>query len=315
MSCSTCKKDKSCCPKVITRIGPRGPKGDNGRDGSPIFTVKDNVTTVTNVREIRFTDENAVVTDLGAGVVQVNFTPAETVWNDVLNIPWYSGAGVNSFKPQYTIDRNKITFRGQLYIPLESGGVGIDVTTGNSYLSVASAILREARVSIITNANTNNGTPQGRFMTNSVVAAKNLPNEAIPVARDIIFKDVPAFRRHAFGGHLTLYRSFVTLIICSDTTVLVNSANSGAGCVAILSPFNEEYDGSGSVPLGNDPQALGISRATNAVLPNDYVGATDDAPFTIGSLGGPNPFTVNAHHIQSLGGFILNLEGLSGYLN
>lgn len=320
MGCSSCGKAKCCCQtvKIINKFSPRPRQGQAGKNGATIpatITVKDNTTTVNNVNELRFTDANVAVSSPGSGIAEINFNPPATSWTDVLNIPWYVGAGVNSFKPQYTIVGNRIYLRGQLYIPLLSGGVSQNVTTGNSYLSIASAVTDDSRLSIITNANTNNGTPQGRFMTNNVLTAKNFATGAIPTSRDITFTDVPCFRRHAFGGHLTLYRSLVTMVICSSNTVLQNSPNIGSGCIAIFSPFQSEYDGSGSVPLGNDPQALGISRATNAVFANDYVGATDDAPFTIGSLVATNPFTVNAHHIQSLGGFIINLEGLAGFLN
>lgn len=314
MSCNRCNKTKCCCPeKVISKAGFRGPAGKTGRSGTPIFTVSDNDTSVTNVREIRFTDANAQVTDLGAGVVQVNFIPAATVWNDVINIPWYI-TGSESFKPQYTIEGNRITFRGLLYIPLTAGG-SIDVSNANSYLAQPSAALDESRLSIITNANNNNGTPQGRFMTTDIVASKNLPPVAIPQSRDIVFNNIFAFRRYTGLGHVPLYRSVVSLRIGSTATVFKNGAtNIGSGCIMVFSPFNEEYDGSGNSPLGNDPQALIISRAAVGATANDYVGATDDNPFTIGA-GGANPFNVNAHNISSLGGFIINLEGLSGYLN
>jgi hypothetical protein len=315
MNCK-CNKTPCCCKtKVVSKTGPRGPRGPAGRDGNPIFTVSDNITSVTNVREIRFTDANAQVTDLGAGVVEVNFVPPATVWTDIQNIPWYVGGGVSSFKPQYTIEGNKITFRGLLYIPLVSGGISRDVTAENSYLNFGSAITDDSRLSIITNANTNNGTPQGRFMTVDIVTAKNLPPAAIPQARDIVFNNVPAYRRYTGLGFVPVYRSIVTMRIGSTATVFKNGVtNIGSGCIMVFSPFNDEYDGSGNTPLGNDPLALSISRVVNAATANDYVGATDDNPFTVGA-GGANPFAVNAHNVNSLGGFIINLEGLSGYLN
>lgn len=316
MSCK-CNKNPCCCPvKVITKTGMRGPAGPAGKDGTPIFTVSDNDTSVTNVREIRFTDDNAVVTDLGAGVVEVNFIPAATTWNDILNIPWYSGSGVNSFKPQYTIEGNKITFRGLLYIPLTpNGGIATDVTAANTYLTLLGAAITEARLSIITNANNNNGTPQGRFMTTDIVNNKNLPPIAIPQVRDITFDNVFAYRRYTASGHVTIYRSIVSLRIGSAVTAYKNgSTNIGSGCIMVFSPFNDEYDGSGNAPLGNDPLALFISKATGTVASNDYVSAVDDNPWAV-AAGGTNPFTVNAHNISGLGGFIINLEGLSGYLN
>lgn len=313
----TCHKTPCCCnTSVITKRAFKGDKGDTGRAGTPIFTVKDNVTTVTNVREMRFTDSNAVVTNLGGGVVQINFTPQATVWNDILNIPWYSGVGVNSFKPQYSIDGNRISFRGLLYIPLTPSGAGsgLDVTAANSYLNQTGSGITESRLSIITNANNNNGTRQGRFMTSDVVTSKNLPSPAIPQGRDITFSNVFAYRRYTALGHVTIYRSMVTLIIGSTATAWANTTNTGSGCVMVFSPFQDEYDGSGNAPLGNDPLALLISNATNAVASNDYVGMTDNNPFTV-SAGANNPFTTNAHTITSLGGYIINLEGLSGYIN
>jgi hypothetical protein len=311
-----CNKTPCCCKtKVVSKTGPRGPKGPPGRDGNPIFTVADNTLSVTNVREIRFTDANAQVTDLGAGVVEVNFVPPATVWTDIQNIPWYTGGGVSAFKPQYTIEGNKITFRGLLYIPLVSGGISRDVTAENSYLNFASASTDDTRLLVITNANTNNGTPQGRFMTADIVTAKNLPPAAIPQARDIVFSNVQAYRRYTGLGFVSLYRSVVTMRIGSIATVFKNGVtNIGSGCIMVFSPFNDEYDGSGNVPLGNDTLALSISRVVSAAAANDYVVATDDNPLTI-AAGGNNPFTVNAHNINSLGGFIINLEGLSGYLN
>ena len=324
MSCTKCGKNKCCCRKeIITKTGPRGKNGRPGKDGAPgepgpagpsNFIVGDGTTTVNNVTSIQFTDPNATVTSGGTGIANVSLTPPVTVWNDIQNLDWYSGGGVSSFRPQYTIEGNRISFRGLLYIPLLNGGVGVDVTTGSSYLGVASAVLNESRVSIITNANNNNGTPQGRFMTVGV-GAKNFPPGAIPVNRDIVFNNVIASRRFTGGGYVANYRSLVNIRIGANNTVYNNSGNSGSGCIMIFSPYNEEYDGAGTPPLGNDPLAFGISRATVSTAAVDYVSATDDSPFTVPAAGGNNPFSVNAHNITSLGGFVINLENLSGFLN
>jgi hypothetical protein len=248
-----------------------------------------------------------------------------TVWNDILNLKnMVSNPVTDLFKPQYTITGNKIDFRGQLYIPLDLGGVPQDVTQGNSYLYLASAVTDETRMSVISNANINNGTPQGRFCTPNVVAEANLPLIATPLQGDIVFNDVPAYRRYAtgLGGILTINRTFLNIRVCGVNTVLNNSGNLGVGCIAIFSPFSYEYDGSGSAPSGNDPQGLVISRASAGLSVTDYVGATDNSPFTVASGTSPlngvvnvSPFDVNAHNIVSLGGFIINLNGLNGYLN
>lgn len=316
MPCKRCHRSPCCCStKVISKTGFRGPEGKLGKPGTPTFTVKDNTHTVANVREIRFTDTDAIVTDLGSGIAQVNFTPPATVWNDILNIPWYV-SGSESFKPQYTIEGNRIIFRGLLYVPLTQGSGQINISNSNSYLAVPTAVIDETRLSIITNANTNNGTPQGRFMTADIVSAKNLPSAAIPVGRDITFNNVQAFRRYDASGHVTVYRSVVTLKIGSSMTVFKNgSTNIGSGCIMVFTPFNDEYDGAGNPPLGNDPLALIISRATGGTTAVDYISATDNNPFAIPSAGVNSPFDVNAHNISSLGGFIINLEGLFGYLN
>ena len=91
-------------------------------------------------------------------------TPPATVWNDVLNLKnMVSNPVTDLFKPQYTIVGNKIEFRGLLYIPLDLGGISQDVTFGNSYLDKASAVIDDTRLSIMGNANFNNGQRQGRF--------------------------------------------------------------------------------------------------------------------------------------------------------
>lgn len=313
--CKSCGVTKCTCLKIITKTGTDGKKGRPGRDGRDAFiTVKDGSTgNVANVTEVRFTDTNAVVTSPGAGIAVVNFVPTATVWNDVQNLSWYTSNGATAvFRPQYTINGNKITFRGLLYIPLN----GVQIIANNSYLNQASAAIDETKLSVITNANTNNGSPQGRFMTTDIVTLKNLPAGAIPVGRDIAFDDVPAYRRYTDGVRVTIYRSFISIKIGSTMTVFKNGVtNIGSGCIMAFSPFNAQYDGSGTPPLGNDPLALLISNVTSGHTASNYVAATDDDPFTIPSAAATNPFDCNAHKIQSLGGFIINLEGLSGYLN
>ena len=252
-------------------------------------------------------------------------TPPATVWNDVLNLKnMVSNPVTDLFKPQYTITGNKIDFRGLLYIPLDLGAVPQDVTNSNSYLYLASAVTDETRMSVISNANINNGTPQGRFCTPNVVTDANLPLLATPQQGDIIFNDVPAYRRYAtgLGGILTINRTFLTIRVCGVNTILNNSGNLAVGSIAIFSPFSYEYDGSGSAPSGNDPQGLVISRASAGLSVTDYVGATDNSPFTVPNGISPlngvvnvSPFDVNAHNIVSLGGFIVNLNGLNGFLN
>lgn len=324
MACKRCHQPKCCCKeKVITKYGKNGRPGRRGKPGPGgtgfALTVRDQQgvpTIVNNVTEIQFTDPNAFVTNLGGGVVSVSLVPPATVWNDIMNLDWYNNLTTGTFRPQYTIEGNRISFRGLLFIPLDNAGNVIEVANGNSYLLWNSAVLHEPSVSIITNANTNNGTPQGRFMTSNVTTKKNFPAEAIPVARDVIFNAVPCARRFTGGGKVANYRSFVDIRIGAANTVYRNGAsNFGTGCIMVFSPFNSEYDGAGTPPLGNDPLALGISRATNAVPAVDFINATDDNPFAIPSAGANNPFSVNAHHMPSLGGFVINLEGLSGYLN
>lgn len=169
--CKSCGVTKCTCIKIITKTGTTGSKGRPGRDGRDAFiSVKDGSTgNVANVKELRFTDPNAIVTSPSSGVAQVNFTPAATVWNDIQNLSWYTANPATAdFSPQYTIDRNKISFRGKLYIPLD----GVQIVANNSYLSVASAVIDETKLSVISNANTNNGTPQGRFMTTDITTLK-----------------------------------------------------------------------------------------------------------------------------------------------
>jgi hypothetical protein len=304
--------------------GPSGPQGEQGPQGPPgpasAVTVKDGQgNEVTNSTEIRFTDVNALVTDLGSGVAEVNFVPPATVWNNVENLAYY-GSGAASFRPQYTIEGNKITFRGLLYVPLGNGGVPITINNGNSYKGIPSVTLDETNLTIVNNANTALGVRQGRFFTPNITTSPNLPLNATPINRDITFSNVPAFRRYAAGSdssfRVAIYRTIVTLIIGSDATVWADaSSNIGTGCILMLSPYQDEYDGGGASPLGNDPAAFLISRATSGVLGTDYVDATDDNPFTIPATDQNNPISVDAHNVNNLGGFIINLEGLSGYLN
>lgn len=317
MGCVKCGHSKCQCTKVISKQGFSGKNGKTGKTGPAgppgpsNFVVKDGgAGVVNNVTEIRFTDANADVTSPATGVAEVNFTPAATVWNDIQNLSWYV-TGSENIRPQYTIIGNQIFFRGLLFIPI----AGVDIANGNSYLFSATAVTDDTRLSEISNAQTNNGTPQGRFMTTSVTTLKNFPTGAIPAARDIVFTNIPCNRRYTGGGFVTNYRSFVTIRIGSTSTPFVNSGNPGSGCIMVFSPFNEEYDGAGTPPLGNDPLALGISRANFDGTALNYISAVDDSPFAIAAATGTNAFNVNAHNISSLGGFIINLENLFGFLN
>lgn len=249
-----------------------------------------------------------------------------TVWNDVLNLEnMVSNPVTDLFKPQYTITGNKIDFRGLLYVPLlDGGGLPVDVTQSNSYLYVPSAVTDNGRMTIIANANNNNGTPQGRFCTPDVVLKKNLPLLATPQLEDIVIDDVPAYRRYATGlaGILTLHRTIVSVRICGLNTPLKDALNNFAtGCIGIISPYGYEYDGSGSVPSGNDPYGLLISRATTGLDVVDYISATDNIPFAVPDATTPrngvvntSPFSIDAHNITSMGGFIINLNGKNGFL-
>lgn len=314
-SCNKCGKGVCCCTEtVITKQGKAGPAGKNSKNLLVVKDAQNPLGVAYNVKEIRFIDALAKVVQLSPGIATVSLVPQATVWNDLLNMPWYV-AGSESIRPQYTLEGNKISFRGQLFIPLDNGGL-VNVANGNSYLAVASCAIRAASVTNIANANTNNGTPQGRFMTSDVVASRNLPAGATPVARDILFSDVPCYRRYSNGTRVAVYRSFVDLRIGATNTVFKDGSNNlGIGCFMVFSPFNKEYDGSGTPPLTNDPLALGISRVTTGVAPSDYITMTDNTPFAVASGGSTNPFSCNAHHINELGGFIINLDGLSGYIN
>jgi hypothetical protein len=317
----------SNCYNSELPIGPPGPQGPAGPQGAvgpagaaSAVTVKDDQgNVVTDATEIRFTDANALVTDLGSGIAEVNFVPPATVWNDVQNLAYYD-AGTTSFRPQYTIEGNKITFRGLLYVPLESGGNPVTIFNGNSYKNVLGVTLDESNLTIVNNANSVGTEKQGRFFTPNVVAQPNLPLNATPINRDITFSNVNAFRRYTAGSsssfRVAIYRTVVTLVIGCNTTVWRDPSNDrGIGCILMLSPYQDEYEGGGASPLGNDPLAFLISRATTGVLGTDYVNALDDDPFTIPATDQNNPFSVNAHNVNNLGGFIINLEGLSGYIN
>lgn len=264
MSCSKCGTKACCCKEtVITERGKAGKRGHNAKNLLKVVDARNPQGVVLNVREIRFTDLLAQVTQVSPGVAEVNLVPPATVWNDIQNLPWYV-TGSESIKPQYTIEGNRIAFRGLLYLPLDNTGL-VNISGANSYLGIASCAMHSGSVSVITNANSNNGTPQGRFLTSDIVNLKNLPTDAIPISRDIEFSEVPCYRRYSSGGRVTVYRSVVDLRIGSLATVFKNGVtNIGSGCFMVFSPFNKEYDGSGNPPLGNDPLALQISRVTNA---------------------------------------------------
>jgi hypothetical protein len=301
--------------------GPQGPQGDQGDPGTgSAVTVEDGSgNTVVDVVELRFTDANALVTDLGTGIAEVTFIPAVTPWENIENLDYYI-AGSEDFRPQYTIEGNKITLRGMLFVPLNNGGTLIPISGSNSYKGITGVTLDEASLTIVDNANSVGAEKQGRFFTSDIVALPNFPIEATPAIRDITFSNVNAYRRYTAGSgssyRVAVYRTIVTLKIGSEATVWEDvSNNKGVGCIFVLSPYQDEYDGSGASPLGNDPAAFLISRVTTGVLGTDYVNATDDNPFTIPATDQNNPFSVDAHNINNLGGFIINLEGLSGYLN
>jgi hypothetical protein len=303
---------------------PRGPQGSQGPQGEPgiasAVTVKDaegNI--VTSCTEIRFTDANALVTDLGSGIAEVTFIPPATVWENVENLDYYTtNDDTDFFRPQYTIEGNKITFRGLLYVPLKSGGITIPISDANSYRGVSGVVLGSDDLSVVTNANLVTSEPQGRFFT-SDVKLPNLPPNATPQERDIVFDNVNAYRRYlGTDSKIYIYRSIVSIRVGSLDTPFYNvdpASRTGIGCISIFSPFQTQYGGTSFPPYGNDPISLLISNVTTGVAGNNYITAKDDTPWTVPSAGGFNPFSVNAHSILDLGGFIINLEGLSGYLN
>jgi hypothetical protein len=246
-----------------------------------------------------------------------------TVWNDVLNLNYYDypAAKASGILPQYSIDGNKISLRGLLFIPLDGFATANYITNANSYRDVGNATLDtsglNASVMINANGNTLYGR-QGIFLTGNTSTAKNFPTIATPVARDINFTNVIATRRFVggFGNPVVLYRSLVTLRICSLVTTAQSSLGFGIGSLALFSPFNEEFGGFNNSPLfANDPLAFLISKVTGGQPANDYIAASDDAPFSIPASANVNPFSVNAHDVNSLGGFFINLEGLTGFIN
>jgi hypothetical protein len=297
------------------------PAGEPG-EASAVTVKDDQGNIVVDCTEIRFTDANALVTNLGSGIAEVTFIPAITPWVDIQNIDYYV-AGSELFKPQYTIEGNKITFRGLLYVPLSSspGGPTINIDSGNAYRGVSGVNLGMNDLSEVTNANLGGGERQGRFFTNDVVNERNFPTNAIPQQRDILFSNVTAYRRYlGANNYIYNYRSIVEITIGSVNTVLfnVNNARKGIGCISVFAPFQSQYGGDTYPPYGNDPLSLLISNVDSGIDGNNYITAKDDTPWTVPAItvpSGGNPFNVNAHTIVNLGGFIINLEGLSGYLN
>jgi hypothetical protein len=249
-------------------------------------------------------------------------TPA-TVWNDILNLNYYNYAlsTASGILPQYAIEGNRITFRGILFVPLDGYGSANYITNGNSYRDVGNAVLDTSGLNVSEVVNSNGDTLNGRqgiFITGNTSTSKNLPPIATPIARDINFTNVIATRRFVgvIGSPVVLYRSLVNLRITSQATPLNSSLGAGIGCLALFSPLNEELGGFDNSPIfSNDPLALLISRVTGGQPTNNYITATDDSPFTIPPSANVNPFSCNAHVINSLGGFFINLEGLTGYLN
>jgi hypothetical protein len=292
------------------------PAGEPG-EASAVTVKDDQGHTVTDCVEIQFNDPTALVTNLGGGIAEVTFVPTATVWENIENLDYYI-AGSEDFRPQYTIEGNKITLRGLLYVPLKSGGLTVNIADANDYRGVLGVDLGSDDLSVITNANAALGHRQGRFFTNDVVNERNFPTNAIPQQRDITFNNVNAYRRYLKAPDIIhTYRSIVTLKIGSLLTPWfnVNSSKYGIGCLSIFSPFQDQYGGDTDTPYGNDPISLIISNVEGGVVGNDYITATDNFPWNIPTAGGTSAFTVNAHNITNLGGFIINLEGLSGYLN
>lgn len=271
-----------------------------------------------------FVGEGVTVTNgVGKTIVTVGGGGGATVWNDIQNLNYYDYplAKASGILPQYTIEGNKITLRGLLFVPLDGFATANFITNAYSYRDVGNAVLDTSGLNVSSVINANGNTLYGRqgiFLTGDTATRQNLPLIATPVARDINFTNVIATRRFVggFGNPVVLYRSLVTLRICSLVTSASSSLGLGVGSLAMFSPFNEEFGGFNNSPLfANDPLALLISRATDGQPASDFISVTDDAPFTIPASVNVNPFTVNAHDINSLGGFFINLEGLTGYLN
>jgi hypothetical protein len=325
-----CDSNCSCgCNSVKIPRGPQGPQGDPGIPGeASAVTVMDSLgNTVTDCTKIIFADSQALVTDLGGGVAEVTFVPPQTVWENVENLDYYvENNDTDLFRPQYTIEGNKITFRGLLYVPLKSGGSTVPIVNSNSYRGVLGVGLGSDNLLEVSNANSVSSERQGRFFT-SEVKLPNLPPNAVPQQRDIVFDNVDAYRRYgasvAGGNFIYTYRSVVQLRIGGINTPFYNDSGSlpldyGIGCISVFSPFQTQYGGSNFSPYGNDPLSLLISNVNSGDTGNNYITATDDFPWDVSAITippGGNPFTVNAHKITDLGGFIINLEGLSGYLN
>jgi hypothetical protein len=316
-----CDSNCGCgCNSIVIPRGPRGPQGDQGIPGvASAVTVTDaEGNTVVNCTEIIFADLNAKVTDLGNGVAEVTFIPPITKWENIENLDYYvDNDDTKLFRPQYTIEGNKITFRGLLFVPLKNAGVTSLIYDANSYRGRLGVDLGSDNLLEVTNANTVADEPQGRFFT-SDITLPNLPPNAVPQERDIVFDNVNAYRRYLVGSKIYNYRSIVSIRIGSENTVFYNGATpagDGIGCISIFSPFQTQYGGVGIPPYGNDPLSLLISNVEAGNPGNNYITTTDDFPWDVFSAGGSNPFDVNAHNILGLGGFIINLEGLSGYLN
>ena len=148
-------------------------------------------------------------------------------------------------------------------------------------------------------------------------------NHVSQTTGDIVFDNVNAYRRYLGSGKIFIYRSIVQLRIGGENTAFYNDSGSlpldyGIGCISIFSPFQDQYGGTSFPPYGNDPLSLLISNVEVGEKGNNYITATDDFPWDISEIAAPsagNPFSVNAHNILDLGGFIINLEGLSGYIN
>ena len=308
------------CNSIAIPRGPQGPPGPQGEASA--VTVTDSLgNTVTNCTEIIFANSDALVTDLGGGVAEVTFVPLATAWEDVQNLNYYTtNDDTDLFRPQYTIEGNKITFRGLLYVPLKSAGITVPIVDANSYRDVLGVALGSDDLLEVTNANSVSSEPQGRFFT-SDIKLPNLPSNAVPQQRDIVFDNVNAYRRYlGAGSKIYIYRSIVSIRIGGVNTAFYNDSGTlpvdyGIGCISIFSPFQSQYGGTSFPPYGNDPLSLSISNVITGVPGNNYITAKDDYPWNVPSALGSNPFSVNAHNILDLGGFIINLEGLSGYIN
>lgn len=304
------------CSELDVNIGQ---PGENGQDGM-LGSISDSNNTINNVRNLTFTDTNVEVTEdpEDSGNVFVSFNPVTSHWEDIENLSYYT-AGSELFKPQYLLEGNKIYLRGRLFIPLSNDTTPVSISNGNSYLEIHSVDLDETKMTIVNNSNGSSENKQGRFLTTSVTTHLNFPSEAIPQQRDIVFNNVQATRRirNGTGTRINLYRTFVTLRIGSMNTVYNNSSSQlGIGCLSVFSISNEQIPGIvDNLYSREDVLSLLVTNVSSDSNSNNYTDSTDNTPFTISSSGN-NPYvTCNAHNINNLGGFYIDLDGLYGFIN